>query len=128
MNPLRTVQQAKINFLFFQDIITSVMGILILVTLMLSLSIRSGEFGATRDTPFQTELTAIKDRLAQIESQNQTAQQAILESAALPDAAALAAQTDAMRRQMAQLEGEQRRSEESMNRVQRSAADNASVT
>ena len=43
MSQLRSVPQAKINFLFFQDIITSVMGILILITLMLSLSLNSGD-------------------------------------------------------------------------------------
>jgi len=128
MNSLRSVPQAKINFLFFQDIITSVMGILILITLMLSLSIRSGEFGATPDVQFESQLKDVQNRLAQIEAENRAAQKQILDAAAVPDRTALENQAAALRRQATLAEEERRQSEAARARADNSAADRQSST
>jgi hypothetical protein len=87
MNALRTVREARINFIFFQDIITCVMGILILITLMLSLSLDAG--ATPEEQQLETELRTAKATLAEVEQQNREAQQKALQLASLPDRALL---------------------------------------
>jgi hypothetical protein len=102
MSQLRTVREARINFIFFQDIITCVMGILILVTLMLSLSLGGDEAGTPEEQKIESDLRQTKEALAQIEDQNRSAEQKALQLASLPDRAALETQLAILKRVAAQ--------------------------
>jgi hypothetical protein len=97
MSQLRSVPQAKINFLFFQDIITSVMGILILITLMLSLSLNTGDTTNPEENRLQNELDQARQQLTRLENENRATQQARLAAAALPDRALLERQVETLR-------------------------------
>jgi hypothetical protein len=99
MNNFRQVREAKINFLFFQDIITCVMGILILVTLMLSLSLNTGEAASAEEQPLQTELRQLKQRLTETEQQNRAIEQQALRLASLPDRPALETELTILKRE-----------------------------
>jgi hypothetical protein len=102
MSQLRTVREARINFIFFQDIITCVMGILILVTLMLSLSLGGDEAGTPEEQKIESELRQTKEALTQIEDQNRSAEYKALQLASLPDRAALETQLAILKRVAAQ--------------------------
>lgn len=98
MSQLRTVREARINFIFFQDIITCVMGILILVTLMLSFSLGGDEAGSPEDQKIEADLRQTKKALAQIEDQNRSSEQKALQLASLPDRATLETQLEILKR------------------------------
>lgn len=106
MNGLRSVREAKINFLFFQDIITCVMGILILVTLILSLNLDAGQPVTPEEQQLDTQLRQLKQALAEIQRQNETAQQQALTVAALPDLPTLESELAVVRQQAANIERE----------------------
>lgn len=114
MSPLRTVPQAKINFLFFQDIITSVMGILILITLMLSLSLNSDDPTTPQEERLQQELLRDRGELTRIENENRAAQQRILTAGSLPDRTVLEARIEALRIEEARARESQRQSEQAL--------------
>src|SRR3954462_9205459 len=99
MNSLRTVREAKINFIFFQDIITCVLGILILVTLMLSLSLDTGEAETAEEEQLQNQLRQAKENLAQIEQQNRSTEEKRLLLASLPDRPTLETEVTLLKRQ-----------------------------
>src|SRR3954463_12899518 len=115
MNNFRTVREARINFLFFQDIITCVMGILILVTLMLSLSLDTSGDATPEQQQLASELTQAKELLAQAQQQNQSLEQKALRLTSLPDPPALLAE-------VALLERETKQSAEQLRRAQETAA------
>jgi hypothetical protein len=100
MNRLRTGGNARISFFSFQDIITSVTGILILVTLMLSFSVTTAE-----DAPSEEQrIESARSRLKQIEAENERLQQRRLEAAALPDPAQTRTQVETLKQEQAELE------------------------
>jgi hypothetical protein len=99
MNSLRSVREARINFLFFQDIITCVMGILILVTLILSLSLNTGEAATPEEQQLETQLQQLKQSLVETQRQNQSIQQQSLLLSSLPDRATLETELAVLRRQ-----------------------------
>src|SRR5947208_15381112 len=99
MNSLRTVHEAKINFIFFQDIITCVLGILILVTLMLSLSLDTGEAATPEEEQLQNQLRQPKENLAQIEQQNRSTEEKQLLLGSLPDPTTLETELALLKRQ-----------------------------
>jgi hypothetical protein len=110
MSQLRTVREARINFIFFQDIITCVMGILILVTLMLSLSL--GDNAASpEEEQLKSELEKAKATLVQVEAENRSAEQQTLQLAALPDRVALETQISMLKRQIARTAEQLRQSQ-----------------
>lgn len=115
MNNFRQVREARINFLFFQDIITCVMGILILVTLMLSLSLNTGEAATSEEQPLQTELRQLKQRVAETEQQNRAIEQQSLRLASLADRPALEAELAILKREADQ-------SSEQLRQTERNAA------
>ena len=100
MNRLRQGGQARISFFSFQDIITAVTGILILVTLMLSFSITTAEPTAAQDN----HLVSVRARLAEIEAENERLQQRRLEAATLPDPTQLQTQIDSLKREQSDLQ------------------------
>jgi len=111
MNNFRQVREARINFLFFQDIITCVMGILILVTLMLSLSLDTG--GATaEEQQLQTQLREIKQRLVETEQQNRAVEQQALRLASLAERPALETELAMLKREADQSSEQLRQSEQ----------------
>ena len=112
MNNFRQVREAKINFLFFQDIITCVMGILILVTLMLSLSLNTGEAATAEEQPLQTELRQLKQRLTETEQQNRAIEQQALRLASLPDRPALETELAILKREADQSSNQLHQSEQ----------------
>lgn len=95
MNRLRTSGQARISFFSFQDIITSVTGILILVTLMLSFSLK----GDAVENPVETELAKERERLQQVEQHNRDLQSRLIEAAALPDQLPMQAEVQRLRQE-----------------------------
>jgi DNA repair exonuclease SbcCD ATPase subunit len=113
MNSLRTVREAKINFIFFQDIITCVLGILILVTLMLSLSLDTGEAATAEEEQFQTQLRQAKENLAQLEQQNRSTEEKRLLLASLPDRSTLETELALLKRQATNTAEQLRRQQES---------------
>lgn len=112
MNNFRTVKEARINFLFFQDIITCVMGILILITLMLSLSLDAGGAATAEETPAQSELKHLKQTLADTEQQNQAIEQQALRLASIGDRSALETELALLQRQIEQSAEQVRQSEQ----------------
>jgi hypothetical protein len=112
MNNFRQVREARINFLFFQDIITCVMGILILVTLMLSLSLNTGEAASAEEQPQQTELRQLKQSLTETEQQNRAVEQQALRLASLDDHPALETELAILKREVVQSAEKLRQSEQ----------------
>src|SRR4051812_17511779 len=112
MNNFRQVREARINFLFFQDIITCVMGILILITLMLSLSLDAGGAASAQEQPLQTELKQLKQNLAETEQQNRAIEQQALRLVSLADRPALETELTILKREVDQLAEQLRQSEQ----------------
>lgn len=110
MNSLRSPPRAKINLLFFQDIIMLVMGILILVTLMLSLSL-GGVSAAAEEEESANKARELREKLAQIENENRRAQEQTLAVATLPKRELLESQVEALRRETNAAATERARSE-----------------
>jgi hypothetical protein len=98
MSSLRSPARARINLLFFQDIITLVIGILILITLMLSLSL-GGAAATVEEQQLENELREVRASIARVEIENQRAQEQSLAAAALPGAELLENQIAALRRE-----------------------------
>ena len=112
MNRLRTGGNARISFFSFQDIITSVTGILILVTLMLSFSVTTAEVAPTEEQKVQSA----RNRLKQIEAENERLQQRRLEAATLPDRTQLQAQIESLKREQAELQRQREQLEAKLER------------
>jgi hypothetical protein len=125
MNRLRQGNTARISFFSFQDIITSVTGILILVTLMLSFSMQTTE--STEAQP-ESRLRAERERLREIEQQNQTLQQWRIEASTLPDASQLQTQLAALRRETEQLDAQRKQSETTLQSLRERAAKSPNIT
>lgn len=104
MNRLRTGGQARISFFSFQDIITSVTGILILVTLMLSFNVTTAEPVSSEEQKLQ----AASERLREIEAENERLQQRRREAATLPDQTQLQAQIETLRREQIEVDAQRK--------------------
>jgi len=111
MNRLRRGGNARISFFSFQDIITSVTGILILITLILSFSLRTGDPQETEETRLARELQEMRERLGGIESENQQLQRRRLEAATLPDPRQLQSEVAALREEQSAIEKQKKQSE-----------------
>jgi hypothetical protein len=107
MNRLRQGGQARISFFSFQDIITSVTGILILVTLMLSFSVTTAETTSAEEQ----QLNAARARLSETEAENERLQQRRIEAATLPDPAQLQTQIESLQREQSELQKQVQQSE-----------------
>src|SRR5688500_5770443 len=107
MNRLRRGGNARISFFSFQDIITSVTGILILVTLMLSFSVTTAETASTEERQIQSA----RARLQEIEAENERLQQRRLEAATLPDRAQLQTQIQSLQRDQSELQAQRQQLE-----------------
>jgi hypothetical protein len=112
MNRLRQGGGVRISFFSFQDIITSVTGILILVTLMMSFSLKLDEEPEERRVEKQAQ--AERERLAAIEQENAAAQKRRIEATTLPDPAQTRVQVESLQREEELLEKQRERSEESL--------------
>jgi hypothetical protein len=127
MNRLRTGGNARISFFSFQDIITSVTGILILVTLMLSFSVTTAEDAPSEEQKIQSA----RVRLEQIEAENERLQQRRLEAATLPDRTQLQAQIEALKREQAEVQKQREQVEATLaaarERVEKQAAQTESA-
>ena len=122
MNRLRQSGGVRISFFSFQDIITSVTGILILVTLMLSFSLRLDEEPEERRV--ENQLREQRDRLAEIERQNTLIQQRRIEATTLPDPAQVQSQLEGLRLEETQLR-QQREQAEGALKVLRERSNNS---
>jgi hypothetical protein len=123
MNRLRQGGGVRISFFSFQDIITSVTGILILVTLMLSFSLKMDE--EPEEKRVQKQLQEERDRLAAVERENATAQQRRIEATTLPDPAQTQTQVESLRREEELLKKQRERSEESLKLLRERIAKSA---
>jgi septal ring factor EnvC (AmiA/AmiB activator) len=112
MNNFRTVREARINFLFFQDIITCVMGILILITLMLSLSLDTSGDATPEEQQLKSDLGKAKESLAQAQQQNQSLEKKALRLTSLPDRPALETEITLIEREINQSNEQLRRAQE----------------
>ena len=112
MNRLRQGGGVRISFFSFQDIITSVTGILILVTLMMSFSLKMDE--EPEEKRVQKQLQEERERLAAVERENAAAQQRRIEATTLPDPAQTQTQVESLRREEELLKKQRERSEESL--------------
>lgn len=119
MSRLRQRGMARISFFSFQDIITSVTGILILVTLMLSFSVQTAE--PSEDQQRETRLQTERERLAQIERENEAIQRRRLEAETLPDPTQARATLEAMRKEGRQVSDQLQRSEAALRELQAQA-------
>lgn len=124
MNRLRTGGNARISFFSFQDIIASVTGVLILVTLMLSLNVTTAE---TRSEE-EERLQSARERLARIEAENERLQERRREAAALPDRAQIEAQIETLRREQTEVEAQRKQLEETLASARERIAKQAAVT
>jgi hypothetical protein len=107
MSRLRNGGRGHVSFFSFQDIITSVTGILILVTLIMTFSLRTGDAEQSPEVQLQKET----QRLREIEQQNEQLQQRRIEAAKLPDATVIESQVEALRREQQQAEEQRKKSE-----------------
>jgi septal ring factor EnvC (AmiA/AmiB activator) len=127
VNRLRTGGQARISFFSFQDIITSVTGILILVTLMLSFNVTTAEPVSSEEQKLQTA----RERLREVEAENERLQQRRREAATLPDQAQLQAQIESLRREQAEVEAQRKQLEATLTsareRVAKQTATNSAA-
>lgn len=96
---LRTDSGTKISFFAFQDIITSVTGILILVTLIMTLYLNNDAPTATR----ATDSTAVRQRVIDTQAKNEDMRRTLDAAAAVPDPASLQARIEELQRQIAAL-------------------------
>lgn len=99
----RTLGRVQIRFFAFQDIITSVTGILILVTLMLSFYLNPGPPARVDAVPAQTSSTVTKDMLDALQASNRVLQARLTEAASAPGASQLEQQQRALRVQEARI-------------------------
>ncbi|MEK7675550.1 MAG: hypothetical protein AAB676_06935 [Verrucomicrobiota bacterium] len=101
---LRANSGLRISFFAFQDIITSVTGILILVTLILTLYLNSSallsETSATEPTPLQRKLAQSLEQVGRLNSQNESRQRNLATAAASPDTNRLQADIEALQQQI----------------------------
>jgi hypothetical protein len=103
---LRISISPKISFFSFQDIITSVTGILILVALMLSLHVTQGDGGETTSPdPAQiARLQTLDAALKSVTASNVALQQWLAVAAEVSDPEALGREVAELRRDLAQVE------------------------
>ncbi len=81
---LRTSIGTRLSFFSFQDIITSVTGILILVTLILALYLDPSVPVGAASQDFQQRLTVLLDELAGVNAENELRQRSIQRLASAP--------------------------------------------
>jgi hypothetical protein len=112
MNRLRQRGSVRISFFSFQDIITSVTGILILVTLMLSFSLKLDE--EPEERRLEKQLKEQRERLAAVEKENSAMQRRRIEATTLPDPAQVRAQIESLHREDAQMQQQRERSEQEL--------------
>jgi hypothetical protein len=124
VNRLRTGGNARISFFSFQDIITSVTGILILVTLMLSFNVTTAEAPSSE----QQQLQSAREHLTQIEAENERLQQRRREAATLPDHTQLQAQIETLRREQTELEAQRQQLEATLASARERIAKQTAVT
>jgi hypothetical protein len=115
MNRLRQGGSARISFFSFQDIITSVTGILILVTLLLSFSLRLDEEPEERRA--ERELRERAEKLAQIERENTVLQQQRIEATKLPNPEQVRVQVETLQKEALQTQAERERSQQEIERL-----------
>jgi hypothetical protein len=103
MNRLRRTPAARISFFSFQDIITSVTGVLILVTLILTLYLNPRPAEIRVPDPIGDRLASALDELSQISLENHALQSRIVIAEAAPDTNRLAADVARLREQHTRL-------------------------
>jgi hypothetical protein len=123
MNRLRQGGGARISFFSFQDIITSVTGIVILVTLMMSFSLRLDE--EPEEQRAEKQLQAEREKLAQIERDNAAIQEKRIEATTLPDATQVRVQVELLRREEAELDKQRESSEKALTTLRERIAASA---
>ncbi|MBI4327671.1 MAG: hypothetical protein HY674_20765 [Chloroflexi bacterium] len=101
---LRAHSGLRISFFAFQDIVTSVTGILILMTLILTLYLNSSallsEMAALEPTPLQRKLAQALEQVGRLNAQNEALQQNLATAAATPDTNRLQADIETLQQQI----------------------------
>lgn len=100
----RKLGTQKISFFAFQDIITAITGILILVTLILTLFLNNPSAFSSGDgsleDPLMTELNETLEELKRVNSENQARQMLLTDAATAPNASRLDQDIDSIKNQV----------------------------
>lgn len=100
----RKLGTQKISFFAFQDIITAITGILILVTLILTLFLNNPSAFSSGDgsleDPLMTELNETLEELKRVNSENQSRQMLLTDAATAPNASRLDQDIDSIKTQV----------------------------
>ena len=101
---LRSLNSTKISFFAFQDIITSVSGILILVTLILATELDRPSSRATHDADpeLERQLSETLRHQVEVDAQNQNLQTLLLAAETAPATEKLASDINRLRAQLAE--------------------------
>src|SRR5437867_2927203 len=95
---LRQTSTQAVNFFFLVDIFTCVLGILILITLMLTTQANTSAENRTGSTPLeqarQQELKRLLDDLSRLNTQNDVQQRSVAAAEAAPGLASLQSEID----------------------------------
>jgi len=106
----RKIAAQKVSFFAFQDIITAITGILILVTLILTLFINNpsafSKGDGTREDPLMTELNETLEELSRINSENKARQMLLTDAASAPNTERLDQEIDTIKRQVSDVKRE----------------------
>ncbi|MDA7915741.1 hypothetical protein N9B94_00730 [Verrucomicrobia bacterium] len=100
-NRLRQGNSTKMSFFAFQDIITAVTGILILVTLILTLFVTSPstmwDADGAQEDPMVTQMREIENQLKQVNSENRARQILMAQTTSAPSVERLDAEMESIR-------------------------------
>lgn len=119
---LRANRGLRISFFAFQDIVTSVTGILILVTLILTLYLNSSallsEISANEPTPLQRKLAQALEQVGRLNAQNESRQRNLAAAAATPDTNRLQSDIEALQQQIARVSSSLARAQSRLTKQQ----------
>ena len=115
---LRTESKARISFFAFQDIIASVTGVMILVTLIMASHLETATDAVTDETTVisQRRLAALLEEQTRLELDSRTLTESLAVAQTQPDAAKLQEDVAALN---TQIENEQRRFESTKTQSER---------
>lgn len=106
----RKIAAQKISFFAFQDIITAITGILVLITLILTLFINNpsafSKGDGTLEDPLMTELNEILEELNRVNSENKARQMLLTDAATAPNAERLDQEIDSIKSQVGDVKRE----------------------
>ncbi len=122
----RKIAAQKISFFAFQDIITAITGILVLVTLILTLFINNpsafSKGDGSLEDPLMTELNDILEQLNRVNSENKARQMLLTDAATAPNVERLEQDIDSIKSQAGDVKRELELTKEKLIHKQYEAA------